>query len=79
MGYFYTMYFYMYFWGFPGGLVGKESSCQCKRYRRFAFNPWVGKIPQRIAWQATPVFLPEESCGPRSLVGCSPQGCKSQT
>ena len=27
------------------------------------------------AWQPTPVFLPGESHGPRSLVGYSPQGC----
>ena len=25
------------------------------------FNPWVGKIPWRRAWQPTPVFLPGES------------------
>ena len=25
------------------------------------FNPWVGKIPWRKAWQPTPVFLPGES------------------
>ena len=25
-------------------------------------------------WQPTPVFLPRESCGQRSLVGCCPQG-----
>ena len=25
------------------------------------FNPWVGKIPRRRAWQPTPVFLPGES------------------
>ena len=25
------------------------------------FNPWVGKIPWRRAWQLTPVFLPGES------------------
>ena len=33
--------------------------------------PWVGKIPWRRAWQPTPVFLPEESHGQRSLVGYS--------
>ena len=31
-------------------------------------------IPWRRAWQPTPVFLPEESHGQRSLVGYSPQG-----
>ena len=30
---------------------------------------WVGKIPWRTAWQPTPVFLPGESHGQRSLVG----------
>ena len=25
------------------------------------FEPWVGKIPWRRAWQPTPVFLPGES------------------
>ena len=40
------------------------------------FNPWVGKIPWRKTWQSTPVFLPRESHGQRSLVGYSPWGCK---
>ena len=25
------------------------------------FDPWVGKIPWKRAWQTTPVFLSEES------------------
>ena len=33
------------------------------------FYPWVGKIPWSRKWQCTPVFLPEESHGQRSLVG----------
>ena len=36
--------------------------------------PWthrVGKIPWRKAWQLTPVFLPKESHGQRSLAGYS--------
>ena len=40
------------------------------------FDPWVGKIPWRRAWQPTPVFLPEESRGQRSLTGSSPWSCK---
>ena len=40
---------------------------------RCRFNPWVGKrLPWRRAWQPTPVFLPGESHGQRSLVGYSP-------
>ena len=38
------------------------------------FCPWVGKIPQRRAWQPTPVLLPGKSHGRRSLIGCSPWG-----
>ena len=40
------------------------------------FDPWVGKIPWRRKWQPTPVFLPGESHGWRSLVGCRPWGVK---
>ena len=36
----------------------------------------VGKIPWRRAWQSTPVFLPGESHGQRSLAGYSPCGHK---
>ena len=36
------------------------------------FDPEVGKIPWRRAWQPTPVFLPGEYHGQRSLVGDSP-------
>ena len=37
--------------------------------KRLGFNPWVGKIPWRRKWQPTPVFLPGESHGQRSLWG----------
>ena len=40
------------------------------------FDPWVGKIPWRRQGQPTPVFLPGESHGQRSLVGYSPRGRK---
>ena len=33
------------------------------------FYPWVGKIPWRRERQPTPVFLPGESHGQRSLMG----------
>ena len=36
----------------------------------------MGQIPWRRAWHSTPVFLPGESHGQRSLVGYSPWGCK---
>ena len=34
------------------------------------------KIPRRRACQPTPVFVPGESHGQRSLAGCSPRGRK---
>ena len=37
------------------------------------FDPWIGKIPWRKVWQPTPVFLPEEFHGQRSLAGYSPK------
>ena len=40
----------------------------------FYYDGW------RRKWQPAPVFLPRESCGQRSLVGCCPGGCmKSDT
>ena len=50
----------------PGGSDSTEPTCQC---RRPGFDPWVGKIPWRRTWQPTPVFLPGESQGQRSLAG----------
>ena len=50
-----------------------ESACQC---RRCGFDSWVGKISWRREWQPTPVFLPGEPYGQRSLTGYSTQGCK---
>ena len=55
--------------GFPGVSDSKESACQCKRP---GFDPQVGKIPWGREWQPTPVFLPGESHGQRSLVDYSP-------
>jgi len=67
----YIMYAHIYM-GFPGGSDGKEAGLQC---RRSGFDPWVGKIPWRRAWQPTPVFLPRESHAQWSPVGYSPWGC----
>ena len=36
----------------------------------------VGKIPWRREWLLTPMFLPGEFHGPRSLEGCRPWGHK---
>ena len=42
--------------------------------------PWVGKIPWSRKWQPTPVFLPEESHGQRSVASYIVHGVtESQT
>ena len=37
--------FYYYYFFVPGDSTGKEPACQCRRCKRWGFNPWVGKIP----------------------------------
>ena len=61
---------------FPCGSAGREYACPCRKRRRRGFDPWVRKILWRREWQPTPVFLPGESHGQRSLAGYSPGGCK---
>ena len=46
-----------------------EPACQC---RRPWFDPWVRKTPWGGEGLPTPVSLPEESHGQRSLAGYSP-------
>ena len=58
--------------GLPGGSVVKNPPAM----QETGFDPWAGKIPWRRAWQPTPVFLPGESHGQRSLAGYSPGRCK---
>ena len=60
--------------GFPGSASGKDPACQCRGHKRWGFDPWLGKIPWRRSWQPTPIFLPGESHGQRSLVGYHPWG-----
>ena len=53
-------------------LVVKNSPANAGDVKRCGFNPWVEKILCRKAWQPTPVFLPGESHGQRSLVDYLP-------
>ena len=52
-------------------LVVKNLPANIGDIKRVRFDPWIGKIPWRRAQQPTPVFLPGESPGQRSLVGYS--------
>ena len=65
--------------GFLGNTGGKEPVCKCRRRKRHRFDPWVGKIPWKRLWQPTPVLLPGESQGQRSLTGYSLYDHKSWT
>ena len=61
--------------GLSWWLRGSRIHLQSRR-PRFRFHPWVGKIPWRRGCLPTPVFLPGESHGQRSLAGYSPGGCR---
>ena len=65
--------------GYPSGAGGTEPTCQCRRCKRCGFNPWIGDMPWRRAWQPTSVFLPGESHGQRSLQATVHGVAKSQT
>ena len=61
--------------GFPHGAVVKNAPANAGDVDSIpGFDPWGGKIPWRRAWQPTPVCLPGESHGQRSLAGYSPWG-----
>ena len=51
----------------------------CLQDRRPWFSSWLWKIPWRKEWQPTPVFLPGEFHGQRSLAGYKPMGSQSWT
>ena len=58
--------------GFQAGTSGKNLSSNAGDLRDMGSIPRLGKIPWRRAWQPTPVFLPGEFHGQRSLAGYSP-------
>ena len=68
----------------PDGIpwwLGKESDAMQEPQEAGAsgdvgLDPWVRKIPWRREWQPTPVFLPGEFHGQKSLEGYSPWGHK---
>ena len=59
--------------GFPSSSEVKASACSAGD---LGSVPGLGRFPWRRKWQPTPVFLPGESHGGRSLAGYSPWGCK---
>ena len=62
---------YRYQWASPVS-QWQRVFLQCRRCERCRFDPRVGKISWRRAWQPSPVFLPGESHRQRNLVGYRP-------
>ena len=53
--------------GLPRWYSGKESACQCRRRKRWGFDPWIGKIPWRRICNPLQYSWPGKSHGQRSL------------
>ena len=60
------IYYICYIMGFPDGASGKEPTCQCRRRKKWGFDPWVGKIPWRdgmaahssiLAWRIEVIYI----------------------
>ena len=62
--------------GFHDGSGSKESACNAGGTGDSSSIPGSGISPGEGIWQPTPVFLPEESHGVRSLAGYNPKGPK---
>ena len=60
--------------GSPDGSVVKNQPVDAAVTGHMDLIPGSGKIPWRREWQPSPIFLPGESQGPRSLMGYSPLG-----
>ena len=72
----FLLFHYCYYWASQVVLGENNLPANPRRHKRCGFNPWVGSIPWWRAWQPTPVFLPGESHGQRSLAGYSTWGHK---
>ena len=62
------------FQGFPGGSVVKNLLAKAGDTGDVGSIPRWGRSPRERKWQPTPVFLPGEFHGQRSLGGYSPWG-----
>ena len=72
------MFFLLYclMWHIVPVVKNSPANAEDIRDTGHGFDPWVGKILQRRAWQPTPELLPGKCHGQRRLVGYSPWGCK---
>ena len=65
------------FWASHVVLVVKNPPANAGDVRDVGSVPGMGRFPWSGAWQPSPVLLPGESHGQRSLVGCSPWCCRA--
>ena len=63
-----SIYYLLTFWcwlfwlmSFSSDAVGKESTCQCRRWKRDRFSPWLRKSPWTRKWQPTRFYYLENS------------------
>ena len=68
-----------FFMGFPSDPAVKESACNTGAAGDADLIPGWERFPWRRKWQPTPVFLPGDSHGQRSLAGYSPQELSTHT
>ena len=61
---------------FPEGSANKGSAFNTGNRGGKGLIPGLGRFPWRRKWQPTPVFLPAESHGQKSLRGYSPKDHK---
>ena len=61
-------HYFLFSYGFPGGSDDKEPTCSAEDPGTI---PGLGRFPWRRDWLLTPVFLPLEFHGQRSLIGYS--------
>ena len=61
---------------FPGGTSVKNLAANAGDRRQEGWIPGSGRSPREGDWLPTPVFLPGEFQGQKSLVDYSPWGCK---
>ena len=75
-----SVYLYNIYYGlssvvdFLGGVVVKNLPANAGDARDAGLIPELGRLLLRRKWQSPPVFLPGNSRGQRSLMGCSPWG-----
>ena len=70
----FELWLVIYSFGIPRWHSDKESTYQCRRYKRCRFSSWVGETPWSKVMATLSSMLAWKIPGQRSLVGYSPWG-----